>query len=161
MVGYDFTTLFYTDILSKPGSGFDDTAGLPQALKQSPFTTKRTQHREIVNPAFKIAVSKMGKPLAEKTIRLGESIEFNGNRLIFKDLTYWVKFYVGREHGLGVVYAGFTLMIIALIIRFMFFRCEVMGVAEGGKLHIAGRSEFYPALFVDEFNTIIKKLKGE
>ena len=63
--------------------------------------------------------------IAEKTIKQGEHIEFDGYRLKFEDLTYWAKFYVGKEHGLGILYTSFLFMLIALVIRFVFFRRDI------------------------------------
>lgn len=159
MVGYNFRTVFYTDIYAASDSRLGKS-NLPQALKQSPLSPQGKQLKEIVNPAFNIAVFKEGRLLRAKTIQMAETIEFDGKKLIFKDLTYWVSFLVVKEQGLGIVYTGFILMTTALIIRFGFYRRDLKGIIEGGRLHIGGRAEYFTSQFADEFKWIIGKIKG-
>ncbi len=156
MAGYDFRTFFYTDY--REGFKREDVDVI-QELSKAPMTLK-TQQKEIVNPAFYVAVFKDGKLLGTKTIAMDEPMEFDGMRLYFTDLIYWLKFLAVKEHGLGIVYTGFALIILALIIRFVFYRRDIMGVFEGGRLHISGRSEHFPSLFEDEFSAITDRIKG-
>ncbi len=161
MLGYEFEAAFFTDYTGETPNNPKETANLPQVLKQTPMTREETQQpKEVINPAFDISVFKDDLFITHKIIKKGEYIEFNNHRLFFEDLNYWVKFYVGKEHGLGILYAGFTLMVLALIIRFLFYRRDIKGVIEQNRLYISGRGEFYPALFEDEFKTITNKLKS-
>lgn len=155
MKGYEFRTVFFTDYYAKALNNTDETANLPQALKQTPMTQEVTvQPKEVVNPAFDMAVLKDGKLLNKKTIKIGEAIDFNGHRLAFSGLTYWVRFYVVKEYGIWVIYAGFTLMLFALTIRFLFFRRDISGIVHGDSLYVGGKGDFFPALFDDEFRRI-------
>jgi hypothetical protein len=157
MAGYDFRVFFYANYLE----GFKQKErNVIQDLSKAPMTM-RTRQREIVNPAFYVAVFKNDKLLGTKTIAQNEPMEFDGLELYFTDLIYWVRFLAIKEYGLSIIDAGFALMIMALIIRLVLYRRELTGVSENGKLHMAGTSDYYPALFADEFNAIIKKLKGE
>jgi cytochrome c biogenesis protein ResB len=163
MKGYKFNTFFSTDY-SKTKTvqeNIEDT-GLPQVLRQSPMGREKVQQAmEVKDPAFFISVIKDGEVLNEMTIKPGESIEFDSFRLIFSDLDYWVKFYVGKEHGLGILYTGFVLMILALIVRFVFFRRDIYGLIRGGSLHIGGKGEFYQTLFEEEFRKVTELLKAK
>lgn len=161
MAGYNFRTVFHTDILADLDSPYSEKSNLPQMLKQSPAAPKRVQHKEIVNPAVNIAAYKKNVLLRARTIRPGEHIEFDGYRLVFKDLTYWVKFYVVKEHGLGIVYTGFALITLALVIRFVFYRRDLKGFVEQGKIHMSGRAEFFPSLFDNEFERITERLERD
>jgi hypothetical protein len=114
----------------------------------------------VIDPAFHLTVMKDLETIISGTIRKGESLEFDGHSILFSDLTYWVKFYVVKEHGLGIIYSGFVLMVLALVIRFLFFRREVKGVIEDGNLYIGGSGEFYPALFGDEFKRLVGDIKN-
>lgn len=160
MAGYEFKALFYTDYYAGLKGKSGEAADMPQVLKQFPGMFPQAQQpKEVVYPAFNIAVIKDGRLLTLKTIKLGEYIEFDHYRLIFSDLTYWVKFYVVKEYGLGIVYTGFTLIIVALILRFLFFRRDIKGIIENGSLHIGGRGEFYPEIFEDEFKVLVEGIK--
>jgi len=160
MAGYEFRTLFYTDYYAGTRGVHDERADMPQALKQFPGEFSGGQQpKEIIHPAFVIAVLRDGRLITTKTMRIGQYIEFDGYRLIFSDLRYWVRFYVVKEYGLIFVYTGFILMVIALIVRFLLFRRDIRGVIEKGRLYIGGRGEFYPSLFRDEFKGIIEEIK--
>ncbi len=159
LAGYTFKALFHTDYLTERRGGARDKTGLPQALKQFPEAAGRTQDREIVNPAFSIAVYRRNAPIASGIIRPGESLSFEGVSLSFADLGYWVHFYAGFERGLMIVYAGFVLMTVALVMRLFFYRREIRAVAEWGELHVAGHGEYFPTLFDDELDKILGKLQ--
>jgi hypothetical protein len=156
MSGYDFRTFFYTNHLE----GFKQReVDVIQDLSKAPMTLK-SQQQEIVNPAFYVAVFKDGKLLTTKTIAMNEPMEFDGLKLYFTDFTYWVRFLAVKEHGLGIMDAGFALITLALIIRFVFYRRDLMGILKDGRLHISGRSEHFPSLFEDEFSAITDRIKG-
>lgn len=161
MGGYEFKAVFHTDAdMADSVEPAKESTNLPEALKQ-PFPEGTvTQYPEIVAPAFSLAVSKEGSFLGSKTIRPGQFMEFDGMKLVFEDLTYWLKFYVVRERGLWMVYSGFALMVAALILRFGFYRRDIKGVMEAGVLHMAGRGEYFPAFFAEEFDAIARKHEG-
>jgi len=158
MAGFKFRAIFYTDYSAEMPGYPKEKANLPQALKQTPML-EEAQPKEVVNPAFKIDVLKDGKLLKTETIKRGESIEFDDYSLIFAGLTYWAKFYVVKEYGLGIIYTGFTLMVLALVIRFIFPRRDIKGVLENNRLHIGGRGEFYLLIFEENFKRLIDTLK--
>jgi cytochrome c biogenesis protein len=144
MLGYRINALFYPDYFVENG-------------------VERTRSAEFKRPAFHLQVRKDGRTIAEKTLQLGEAIELDGRRLLFKEMPFWVRLYVVKEYGLEIIYAGFLLAIVALFWRFVFYRRELVGAVvdgEGGKcLYLAGRSEFYKNLFQDEFENIVNRLR--
>jgi cytochrome c biogenesis protein ResB len=161
MNGYDFRAVFYTDFRSRLKETAGEMPDVPQVLKQFPeMTSPVLQSAEVIDPAFHITAMQGLKTIRSGTIRKGESLEFDGHSILFADLTYWVKFYVVKEHGLGIIYSGFVLMVLALVIRFLFFRREIKGVIEDGNLYIGGSGEFYPALFGDEFKRLVGDIKN-
>jgi cytochrome c biogenesis protein ResB len=161
MAGYDFATVFYTNVLSDTLSTRDEEAALPQALKQRPSAAGARQQQEIVNPAFDLSVYRQGVLLAEETVRVGESIGFDNRTILFSGLAYWVKFYVVKEYGLGVVYTGFALITLALVVRFGFYRRDIKGVEQGEAIHIAGTAEYFSSLFDDELAKISEALRAD
>jgi hypothetical protein len=161
MGGYTFKTVFYPDYLADAKSGISGGGNLPEALKQLPGSLQEQGRREIVNPAFSMAVFKGDTLVAKELVRPGESIRVGDASLVFADMDYWARFYAGMEHGLFIVYAGFGLLITALSLRLLCYRRELLGVVSDGKLHLAGRAEFYPTFFADEFQKVTKALEGD
>lgn len=146
IMGYSFSALFYPDHFMEKG-------------------VDGTRSAEFRNPAFHLKIEKNGVPVAEKSIGLNQSVEFDGYRLSFANLSYWVSFFVVKEHGLGVIYTGFAVATIALIWRLLFFRREIVGSVreEQGKcrLQLAGRSEFYKALSEEEFEETVARIASK
>jgi cytochrome c biogenesis protein ResB len=161
MGGYTFKTRFHTDYLAVKETSSAGKAGLPEALKRAGVQTGQVQSRQIVNPAFSIAVYQGDKLLSQELVRPGGALMIGDKRLVFADLDYWVRFYAGTEHGLSTVYAGFGLMIFALIVRLLFYRRELWGMVEDGDLLVAGRSEYFTALFTDEFQKVTEALNKQ
>lgn len=160
MGGYEFRTTFYPDIDRQNNAEEAGVENIPQMLKEISGTQEVFRQREIINPAFHVAVTKDGTVLAEKTIRKNEPFVINNYILAFEDLNYWVRFYVGKEHGLPVIYAGFVLITIALVIRFVFYRRDVEGFVDNTALCLSAKAEFYPELFREEFDAIVKQIRS-
>jgi len=160
MGGYEFRTTFYPDIDRQNNAEEAGLENIPQMLKEISGTEEVFRQREIINPAFHVAVTKDGSVLSEKTIRKNEPFVFNNHILAFEDLNYWVRFYVGRERGLSLIYTGFILITVALAVRFIFYRRDIEVFVANSTIYLSGKAEFYPDLFRDEFNTIIDKIKA-
>ncbi|WP_243372293.1 cytochrome c biogenesis protein ResB [Geotalea sp. SG265] len=160
MGGYTFKTLFHTDVLAENSSQSATSAGLPEALKRAGAQQAQVQSRQIVNPAFTIAVYDGDRLLHQELVKPGGEIVIGNKRLVFADLAYWVRLYAGMEQGLAIVYSGFGLMIIALTMRLLFYRRELWGMVCDEELHLAGRSEYFTALFTDEFQKVTAALNS-
>lgn len=118
-----------------------------------------TRSEVVKNPVFFIKLAGSSESVL---IKPGERKKIGQYELYISDMRYWVRFVVVRERGLGIVYTGFSIMSLALIIRLIFYRKEIRGVIseQEGKMiwKIGGRSEFYKHLFSDEFKRIIDEL---
>jgi hypothetical protein len=143
MGGFEFKARFFPDYVLE--NGMDDTRSL-----------------EFNNPVFMILVMRDGKKIAEGAIPRNGALEFAGYRLEMKELRYWVRFSVLKEHGIALVYTGFAIASLAVIWRLLLFRRELVGAVreEGGErvLVVAGRSEYYKSLAEDEFKNLFDKL---
>lgn len=149
MGGYRFRMFFFPDY----GADTDwEDINLPQILKET-LPEKKTRSVEIRNPAFEVSVFVGAKFINKKLIKIGEIIEFNGKRLLFADLIYWVRFYVVGEKGLKLIYGGSVLLILSLSLRFIFPRKEIFGFEMGGKIYTGGRVEFYGQLDIKKLFT--------
>jgi hypothetical protein len=80
------------------------------------------------------------------------------------ELRYWVRFYVITQRGLPILYLGFALACVGVIWRMIFFKRELVGAvresAQGRRLVVAGRSEYYKSLAEDEFDKLFGKITG-
>jgi hypothetical protein len=113
---------------------------------------------EFRNPVFSLLVERQGKQIAQGIIPRNGTLSFDGYQLVMHQMPFWVRFMVIKEYGLPILYAGFAMASLAVIWRFLFYRREIIGALreEGGerRLVVAGRSEFYKALAVDEFTAL-------
>lgn len=154
MGGYTIKVRFFTDVTRSTRETSRDTT-LPQALKQVPSMQNSDQQgREIVNPACAVDVLRGGQLVASGILKPGESLLLDGASLEFADLAYWVHFYAGSERGLSIVYAGFILMILALVVRFCFYRRELRAFVHEGATYVSGTAEYYQYLFSEQFSNI-------
>lgn len=160
MQGYKFEAFFNVDVLASASGAARQDAG-QSSEGFAPREQATSEQKEIVNPGFDIKVKKGNVQVAAGKLRLGESLDFEGMKLVFSDLTYWANFYVVKEHGLPLVYAGFLIIVLALTVRFVFYRRDIRGYYEDGVLHIGGRAEFYPALFKEELKRLAAKTEDK
>lgn len=144
--GMEFTTEFFPDYVVREGR-------------------EESRSEEVRNPAFRFHIQKGKKFIARATARPGQTVAFGAYRLVCPEMRYWVRLYVVKERGLGILYAGFGIATAALVWRLLFYRREVIGAVgtENGKpvLQLAGRAEFYTSLFSDEFQVLKNSILGE
>ena len=116
------------------------------------------------NPALRLEVSKNGQVIDAKTLKAGESLEIEGNRLVLREMPFWVRFLVVKQHGDWIAYGGFILATLALCWRLLWYRREIIGAVETAgtvtMLHLAGRSEFYRTHSSKELDRIAQLLQG-
>lgn len=141
--GFVFTATFYPDFVMSEGK-------------------RASRSMEFNNPVFFISIERDGKKIAEGLVPKNGSLEFAGYRLEMRDMPFWVRFYVVKQRGLSILYAGFALATIGVVWRLLFFRREIVGavkVIDGVRtLVIAGRSEYYKSLAEDEFNKLFSEI---
>ena len=144
--GFNFTATFYPDFVPENGK-------------------RATRSMEFNNPVFYLVVEKYGKKIAEGLVPKDGALEFPGYRLEMRDMPFWVRFYVIKQSGLPVLYAGFAIATIGVIWRLLFYRREIVGSVreqDGVKcLVVAGRSEYYKSLAEDEFNKLFETILGD
>jgi len=146
MGGFSFTATFYPDFVMDEGK-------------------RATRSMEFNNPVFFISVERNGKKIAEGLVPKNGTLEFAGYRLEMRDMPFWVRFYVVKQRGLSILYAGFAIATIGVIWRLLFYRRELVGAVrelDGVRcLVVAGRSEYYKSLAEDEFDKLFKKIIGD
>jgi hypothetical protein len=133
---FAFTATFYPDFVMEDGK-------------------RATRSMEFNNPVFFISAEQGGKKIAEGLVPKNGSLEVAGYRLEMRDMPFWVRFYVVKQRGLSILYAGFAIATIGVIWRLLFYRREILGAVrkqDGVRcLVVAGRSEYYKSLAEDEF----------
>lgn len=126
---------------------------------------RATRSMEFNNPTFFIAVEKGGKKIAEGLVPQNGTLEFAGYRLEMREMPFWVRFYVVKQRGLSILYAGFAIATIGVIWRLLFYRREIIGAVreqDGVQcLVVAGRSEYYKSLAEDEFDKMFGEITGK
>ena len=145
LAGFTFTTTFYPDYVLYDGK-------------------RATRSMEFNNPVFFITVEREGKKIAEGLVPKNGVLEFAGYRLEMHDMPFWVRFYVVKQRGLSIIYAGFAIATIGVIWRLLFYRREIVGAVreqDGVRsLFVAGRSEYYKSLAEDEFIKLFSRIVG-
>jgi hypothetical protein len=143
---FTYTATFYPDYVLEQGK-------------------RATRSMEFNNPVFFIVAERDGKKIGEGLIPQNGFMEFSGYRLEMRDMPFWVRFYVVKQRGLSILYAGFILATVGVIWRLLFFRREIVGSVreENGArcLIVAGRSEYYKSLAEDEFDRLFGDICSE
>lgn len=143
---FTYTATFYPDYVLEDGK-------------------RATRSMEFNNPMFFIAVERDGKKIAEGLVPKNGTLEFAGYRLEMRDMPFWVRFYVVKQRGLSILYAGFAIATIGVIWRLLFYRREIVGAVreqDGVRcLVVAGRSEYYKSLAEDEFTKLFSDISGK
>jgi hypothetical protein len=127
--------------------------------------TEATRSREMRDPVLRLTVTHPSGRSKTQSLRPGEEMTFGPYRIEFADWRYWVRLYVRAERGLPLVWAGFLVAACALGWRFLRYRREFVAEAATGPggpmLRVAGRAEFYRALFADEAAALLRDLERE
>lgn len=143
--GFTFTATFYPDFVWEKGK-------------------RASRTMEFNNPVFFLSVEQKGKKVGEGLVPKNGALEFAGYRLEMRDMPFWVRFYVVKQRGLPILYAGFAIATIGVIWRLLFYRREILGALreEDGvrSLVVAGRSEYYKSLAEDEFSKLFGRIVG-
>lgn len=146
MGGFNFTATFYPDYVLYNGK-------------------RATRSMEFKNPVFFISAEQGGKKIAEGLVPKNGVLGFAGYHLEMRDMPFWVRFYVVKQRGLSILYAGFAIATIGVIWRLLFFRREIIGAVreqDGIRcLVVAGRSEYYKSLAEDEFRKLFEGILGQ
>lgn len=110
------------------------------------------------SPAIAVEVKKKGSPVFKGLLRRGESVKFNGMTLGFPSLRYWAYFQVTRDLGLAVVFWGFVISFVGLVIRFFWHDRQLLirikPIEGGTELLISGRSKYFPTIFKEELKKV-------
>lgn len=120
----------------------------------------RTRSQQVRNPVLRLEARAPSGRAMTAALHPGEAMELGPYTLAFVDWRYWVRLYVRSERGLWLLWLGFALAAAALTLRLGFFRREILAAVSGdGTVELAGRAEYYRALFTDELEAIAAALR--
>lgn len=141
---YMFSVLFYPDFAVEKGKEYS----------RSP---------ELKNPVVHMKIKKDGNVIREGNIGLKQAISFDGLQVSFEDIRYWVDFLIVREYGATIVFVGFFLGTVGLVMRLVFYQKEVKMYVEGTDgqftVYVSGRSEYYIHSFREELDSFVSALQ--
>lgn len=96
---------------------------------------------------------------------LGGKIKLQKVTVQFTDLHYWANFRLSRDAGQGVIYLGFGMGILGLVLRFANPRKNLWvtlnQVDEQLEIALAGSCAYFPALFQQEITALAGKIERE
>jgi cytochrome c biogenesis protein len=116
-------------------------------------------------PILFLKVFDKGKEIYDGTLRINESVKLPGNgmSLGFYGAKYWSNFYVVRNDGTFLVYAGLGLLILSLIIIFFIIPkkvwIEVINTGTRAEIYIGGRADKFRSLYDEDFNDMVNKIR--
>jgi cytochrome c biogenesis protein ResB len=116
------------------------------------------ERSELAETGLDIELWRGDEELFSGELRAGEAASFDGGRLVMEELRYWVGLRVIRERGGGLLIVGFTLGIIGLVWRLLWYRREIALTWEDDVFRLVGRSEYFSAPFEAELASLARML---
>lgn len=117
-----------------------------------------TRSRLPNNPVFLVTIERLGREKEGGFLKMGESLEFDGYTLEFKDIRYWVQMEVSRDSGIPLITAGFFVIVLGLTLRLLLNEKAVWVIITEQKIRIGGRARFFPALFEEELRRLAEEI---
>jgi cytochrome c biogenesis protein ResB len=111
-----------------------------------------------------------GTEIYDGTLRLGDTVRIYDKHsgiertLVFSGVKYWSNFYVVKDNGTWLVYAGFGLLTLSLIILFFMIpkRLWVEVVNEENRytiVYIGGKADKFKSLYEEEYFSLMNIIK--
>ncbi len=101
----------------------------------------RTKSLNLVSPGVQVRVSRGKLVVAEKLLHLGERLSFEGLELSIEDIPYWGEFAMVVDPGAPVVFLGFLLAILGLLLKLRGARADVLWLPQDSSLRGFGAAQ--------------------
>jgi hypothetical protein len=118
------------------------------------------ERRELAGTALDVELWRGDEEVFNGELHPGEAASFEGGRLVLEELRFWVGLRVIRERGGSLLIVGFTLGVIGLVWRLLWYRREIALTWEDGLFRLVGRSEYFSAPFEAELASLARMLRG-
>jgi len=135
----------------------------------APLTGQLMESEAEKTPIMFLRIFDGGKQIYDGTLRLNDTIKIHDNYLGFNrtlgfyDIKYWSNFYVVKDDGTLLVYAGAGLMIFGLMVSFFIIPkriwVEVVRDSDAMEIFIGGRADKFRSLYEEEYSGIVDKMK--
>lgn len=123
-------------------------------------SVERSASQEMRNPVLRLTVKVRSGREVRGSLHPGDALRLGPYLVHFDDWRYWVRLYVRSERGLSAVWLGFGCAALALVVRLLFFRRELVAAEVEGGLEVAGRADYYTVLFADEADALMAELEA-
>lgn len=116
-------------------------------------------------PVLFLKIFDRGTEIFDGKLGLNDAVQIGDKYLVFSDVKYWSNFYVVKDDGTLLVYAGFGLITLSLTIMFFIIpkRLWVEIVSDENarrtEIYIGGRAERFSSLYEEEYCSLIDHIK--
>lgn len=115
-------------------------------------------------PILFLKIFDKGNEIYNGTLKLNDTVKINDKYLGFYDIKYWSNFYVVKDSGTILVYAGIGMIILCLSISFFIVPkkvwVEVIKEKDNeAEIYIGGRADKFRSLYEEEFGDIVNRIK--
>jgi cytochrome c biogenesis protein ResB len=107
-----------------------------------------TKSLQLIRPAVVVRVLRGSVELGGATLARGDRFDFEGMKIGFPEIRYWGEFSIVRDPGAPVVFAGYLIGLLGLLLKLRGSRSEVeWQTAREGGAALRGWGAKKPALF--------------
>lgn len=116
-------------------------------------------------PVLFLKIFDRGTEIFDGKLGLNDAVQIGDKYLVFSDVKYWSNIYVVKDDGTLLVYAGFGLITLSLMIMFFIIPkrvwAEIVSDEKTGatEVHIGGRAERFRSLYEEEYCSLIDRIK--
>ncbi|VVB85677.1 Cytochrome c biogenesis protein Ccs1 [uncultured archaeon] len=116
-------------------------------------------------PLLFLKIFDRGKEIYNGTMRLNDTVKVSDKYLGFYDIKYWSNFYVVKDNGTFLVYAGIGLLVLSLTISYFVIPkkiwIEMVGDENNSEteIYIGGRADKFRSLYEEEYRDIVNRIK--
>jgi cytochrome c biogenesis protein ResB len=96
---------------------------------------------------------------------LNDAVQIGDKYLVFSDIKYWSNYYIVKDDGTTILYAGFALITLSLSVMFFIIpkRLWVEITSDekttASEIHIGGRTDRFRSLYEEEYCSLIEHIK--
>ncbi len=126
---------------------------------------KITESEVEQTPILFLKIFDRGKEIYDGTLHLNDTVKISDKYLGFYDIKYWSNFYVVKDEGTLLIYAGIGLMTLCLMVSLFIVPKRIWvevikdGKSETAEVYIGGRADKFRSLYEEEYLDIINKIK--
>jgi cytochrome c biogenesis protein ResB len=116
-------------------------------------------------PVLFLKIFDRGTEIFDGKLGLNDAVQIGDKYLVFSDIKYWSNFYIVKDDGVLLVYAGFGLITLSLTIMFFIIPkrlwIEIVSEEKTGatEIHIGGRADRFKSLYEEEYSALVNKIK--